>query len=60
LHRKQLARDAEEVGLALKKLRQNLLETEFIYTAGVIRAAEEALNIAFGGLSDEDTPEDLL
>lgn len=52
MHRTDLATNAQAVGEALNKLRLNLLDANYSYTAGLLRAAEEALVIAEQGLSD--------
>lgn len=60
MNRKEITKNVEDLGTKANDLRQEALAANMPFTCGLIRAAEEALLIAYNALSDETVTEDKL
>lgn len=58
--RHDVAEEADDAGHLLNQLRNNLLEINAPFVAGIVRGAEEAILLAFNTLKDEKIPVDEL
>jgi len=55
MDRTQLAAEVEKVGQSLNSLRMEALRSRFPFVAGIIRAAEEAVLVAYTMLKESDS-----
>lgn len=57
MNRVSIANKVEEVGQAVNALRTILIEEGFVFMAGLVRAAEEALLVVVNALRDTSVPD---
>lgn len=60
MNRKELGDKAMEVGRDVNELREALLAAGAVFTAGIVRGAEESILVVLQKLSDASVPEDEL